>query len=70
MPGYAGYGEHRRIASEHEVQALVTQGKPHYPKVSTPEVRAVWIPDKIENDQFVSGHYIYVIDKPATFRQE
>lgn len=69
--GYLGHKEEKRKEQERQAQANALKGsKPKYPSVSTPEVRAIWVPDKIENDQFVSGHYIYVIDKPATFRQE
>lgn len=68
--GYLGHKEETRKEKERQDQLNALQGKPKYPSVSTPQVRAIWVPDKIENDQFVSGHYIYVIDKPATFRKE
>lgn len=65
--GYLGYKDERRKEKERLGRA---NGKPNYPRVSSPEVRAIWVPDKIENDRFIGGHYIYVIEKPATFRQE
>lgn len=68
--GYLGHKDQKRREEERQAQLNAIQGKPKYPSVSTPQVRAVWVPDKIENDQFISGHYIYVIDKPATFRKE
>lgn len=69
--GYLGHKEEKRKEQERQAQVNALKGgKPKLPSVSTPEVRAIWVPDKIENDQFVSGHYIYVIDKPAIFRQE
>lgn len=69
--GYLGHKEEKRKEQDRQAQLNALKGgKPKYPSVSTPEVRAVWVPDKIENDQFISGHFIYVIDKPATFRQE
>ncbi len=68
--GYFGHKDAMRKERERQAQLNAIQGKPQYPSVSTPQVRAIWVPDRIENDQFISGHYIYVIDKPATFRKE
>ena len=33
------------------------------PKLKRPEVRKVWVPDQIVGDEFVSGHWKYVIQK-------
>lgn len=68
--GYLGYKDARRKERDQEAKLNALKGKPKYPSVSAPEVRAIWVPDKIENDQFVSGHYLYQIDKPAAFKQE
>ena len=68
--GYLGFKEEKRKEADAKARLNALKGKPQYPSVSVPEVRAVWVPDKIENDQFVSGHYIYQIQKPATFKQE
>ena len=68
--GYLGYKDERRKESDRKAKLNALKGKPQYPSVSVPEVRAIWVPDKIENDQFISGHYIYQIEKPATFKQE
>lgn len=68
--GYLSHKDQKRREDERQAQLDAIQGKPKLPSVSTPQVRAIWVPDKIENDQFISGHYLYVIDKPATFRKE
>jgi hypothetical protein len=57
-------------STQRKSQLETKDGKQKFPGLTSPEVRAIWVPDKIENDQFVSGHYIYVIQKPATFKQE
>ena len=68
--GYLGHKEEKRKELDRQAQLNAIKGKLGYPSISSPEVRAIWVPDKIENDQFVSGHYIYQIEKPATFKQE
>ena len=68
--GYLGHKEKARKEAERQAQVNALQGKPQIPTVTTPQVRAIWVEDKIENDQFISGHYIFVIDRPATFRKE
>lgn len=37
------------------------------PKLKRPEVRKVWVPDQIVGDEFVSGHWKYVIEKNAVW---
>lgn len=41
-----------------------------YPFLNKPEVRSIWIPDKIEGNKFEEGHFIYLIDKPSSWSQE
>jgi hypothetical protein len=38
------------------------------PSLIAPEVRRLWVPDKIENDQYVKGHFIYFIEKEAQWK--
>lgn len=40
------------------------------PSLRNAEFKTLWIPDKIESDRFEEGHYLYIIDKPATWRAE
>jgi hypothetical protein len=40
------------------------------PSLRNAEVKTLWIPDKIESDRYEEGHYIYIIEKPATWRAE
>ena len=39
------------------------------PKLTKPEVRKIWIPDKIEDDglTMTGGHWKYLIDRGATW---
>ena len=40
------------------------------PKLSQPDVKRVWIPDRVEGNRFEQGHWLYVIDKPISFKKE
>lgn len=40
------------------------------PSLRNAEVKTLWIPDKIEADRYEEGHYLYIIEKPATWRAE
>ena len=42
-------------------------GNPNVPSLTSPEVRRMWVPEKIEGNKFIEGHYMYVIDKPSVW---
>ena len=46
--GYLGHKEEKRKELDRQAQLNALKGKPKYPSISTPEVRAIWVPDKIE----------------------
>lgn len=37
------------------------------PKLNRPEVRRVWVPDQILGDEYISGHWKFLIDKNAVW---
>ncbi len=53
--------------SEQQKKGLDTDPKP--PLVTMPEVRKLWVPDKIEGNKFETGHYIYILEKTSTWSQ-
>ena len=40
------------------------------PKLNRPEVRKVWVPDQISADEYISGHWKYLITNPAVWSKE
>lgn len=40
------------------------------PKLKLPRVRKIWVPDQIIGEEFVSGHWKYLIDQPAVWAKE
>jgi hypothetical protein len=47
-----------------------TQQSDSAPRLKKPEVRRVWVPDQIVGDEFVAGHFKYVIQKNAAWAKE
>jgi hypothetical protein len=41
---------------------------PHVPELKNAEVQVLWVPEKIEQDRWEEGHYLYVIKKPSTWK--
>lgn len=41
--------------------------KDFIPKLNRPEVRRVWVPDQITGDEYISGHWKFLIDKNAVW---
>ncbi len=38
------------------------------PTFTSPEVRRVWIPDKIDGNKFIKGHYMFVLERGVVWR--
>lgn len=37
------------------------------PRLSNPEIRRIWQPDKIEGDRYIEGHYLFLKEKEASW---
>ena len=37
------------------------------PSFTSPEVRRVWVPDKIEGNKFIKGHYMFVLERGSVW---
>lgn len=69
--GYFGHAD--KVKKDQEAAANRTKGyqpKRKIPNLNDAQVESLWIPAHIENDQYIDGHYIYVIRKNATWKQE
>ncbi len=54
-----------------EQMTRVEPGKPEFiPRIKRPEVRRVWVPDQIVGDEYVQGHWKFLIDQPAVWTKE
>lgn len=56
-----------RVAKESAPPVNLINKKDDVPSLTMPKVRRVWAPDRIEGDKYISGHYIYVIEKSSSW---
>lgn len=40
------------------------------PKLKRPEVRKVWVPDQIVGDEYITGHWKFVLEKNSVWTKE
>lgn len=50
---------------------MVSQNKMNdkTPFLTSPKVRKVWVPEKIEGDKFIEGHWMWVLERTTTWSQ-
>jgi hypothetical protein len=68
--GAMGFAAHKQQENKRGqlVNPFITKEfKDTVPPISTPEVRRVWIPAKVEGNKYVEGHFIFVIDRQAVW---
>lgn len=41
--------------------------KENLPSITTPDVRRIWIPERIDGNRFIEGHYMYVIERGSVW---
>lgn len=39
------------------------------PFLTSPQVRKVWVPEKIEGDKFIEGHWMWILERTTTWSQ-
>lgn len=37
------------------------------PSLTSPEVRRIWVPEKIDSNKFIDGHYEFIIEKNSVW---
>lgn len=37
------------------------------PSLTSPEVRRVWVPERVDGQKFIEGHYMYVIERNSVW---
>ena len=71
----AGIGSLISYLAFKEKMAKPTSDKPkpledEFPFLTKPKLRSIWVPDKIEGNQYIKGHYIYIIEDPGTWSKD
>ena len=39
------------------------------PSLTAPKVSKVWVPEKIEGDKFIEGHFMWILEKTTSWSQ-
>lgn len=39
------------------------------PALTSPKVRKVWVPEKIEGEKYIEGHYMWILEKTTSWSQ-
>ena len=61
--GYLAYKSKDR--NDVEKAASLNPLSPNTPLLTSPKVRRVWVPAKIEGEKYIDGHYMFVIEKTS-----
>jgi len=69
--GLIGFIIHKLNEKPGPAAAADATEKTSTPFVTKPEVRSLWVPDKIEDDgrRYIEGHRVYLLEKQSTFSQ-
>jgi hypothetical protein len=70
--GLAGYEKSIKKGNgqSQSLSPLNTDGDSRVPTLTMPEVKRIWKPDQIVDDQYIPGHYIYVLSKQSRWRMK
>lgn len=39
------------------------------PSLTAPKVSKVWVPERIEGDKYIEGHYMWILEKTTSWSQ-
>jgi hypothetical protein len=65
--GILGYLAHHEEEKKKASLAAQASRSLKVPALNRPEVRTLWVPERIEHDRFIEGHRIFIIDKQSTW---
>lgn len=65
--GVAGYLIYNSRAKQDSAQSQKIEAKEFAPRLNHPEVHRIWIPDQIIGDEYISGHWKFLISQPAVW---
>ena len=41
-----------------------------FPSLTKPKLRSMWVPDQIEGNKYIEGHFIYVIEDSGSWSKD
>jgi hypothetical protein len=72
LGGLMGFLDHKERAKKQKMKLKTGFGPSgdKTPFLTKPQVQRVWVPEKIEGDKYIEGHWLYVIDRPSVWRKD
>ena len=72
LGGLMGFLEHKERAKKESLKIGSGHGASNAdaPFLTKPKVQRVWVPEKVEGDKYISGHWIYVIERPSVWSKD
>ncbi|PIU00997.1 MAG: hypothetical protein COT74_00350 [Bdellovibrionales bacterium CG10_big_fil_rev_8_21_14_0_10_45_34] len=53
-----------------KTEAKTLSDEDTYPALTKPKLRSVWVPDKVEGNKYIKGHWIYVIEDAGSWSKD
>jgi len=72
LGGLLGYLDFKERSKKEamKIGALNADTSAEAPFLTKPKVQRVWVPEKIEGDKYISGHWIYVIERQSVWSKD
>ena len=64
---YAHETQEEKKQQEINIELKSTKQESPIPGLNKPEVRKVWVPDKIDGNKYEQGHFIFIIERPTSW---
>jgi hypothetical protein len=65
LVGFLAHKDQAKTTPEAPKSAEPTSDE--FPALTKPKLRSMWVPDTIEGNKYIKGHFIYVIEDPGTW---
>ena len=68
--GLAGYSKFNEDKNKKSIvfKNYKTKGKDFNPSMTMPKVRRMWIPDRVEGNKLIRGHFVYIMEESSRWR--
>ena len=72
LGGLMGFLDHKERAKKEALKIGSGHGTSNSeaPFLTKPKVQRVWVPEKVEGDKYISGHWMYVIERPSLWSKD
>jgi hypothetical protein len=67
--GLIGYSSFKEKPNPKSDQAVKVDEEV-FPSLTKPKLKSLWVPDKIEGNKYIKGHWIYVIEDAGSWSRD